>query len=125
VLGRIIALIFGFIAAIGLVTLAVANRHPARLVLDPFTPDNPVLAIDLPFYAYLFAMLITGVVLGGCATWFSQGKWRRTAYGRTQEAIRWKSEAERLHREREAGAQAAVGTSGKQLAIAGGRAARR
>lgn len=116
-LGRIVSLILGFIATVFLVTLAIANRHPAKLVLDPFNPENPVLAIDLPFYAYLFAMLIAGVVLGGVATWMGQGKWRRTARGRTQESIRWKAEAERLAREREAAAAA----GGKQLAIAGGR----
>lgn len=120
-IGRIIGLIVGFIAAIFLVTLAVANRHPARLVLDPFNPENPVLALDLPFYAYLFAMLIAGVVLGGFATWVGQSKWRRTARGRTQESIRWKAEAERLAREREAAMTAtSTGSASKQLAIAGG-----
>ena len=65
-------------------------------------------------------MLIAGVVLGGFATWVGQSKWRRTARGRTQESIRWKAEAERLAREREAAAAAA--SPGKQLAIAGGSA---
>ena len=64
-------------------------------------------------------MLIAGVVLGGFATWVSQSKWRRTARGRTQESIRWKAEAERLAREREAAATAA--SPGKQLAMAGNR----
>jgi uncharacterized integral membrane protein len=120
VLGRILGLIIGFVAAVFLVTLAVANRHLVRLVLDPFNPESPVVSIDLPFYAYLFAMLIAGVVLGGFATWVGQSKWRRTARGRTQESIRWKAEAERLAREREAAAAAA--SPGKQLAIAGGSA---
>ncbi len=115
-LGRIIGLIIGFIATVFLVTLAVANRHPAKLVLDPFNPENPVLAVELPFYAYLFAMLIAGVVLGGFATWMGQSKWRRTARGRTQESIRWRAEAERLAREREAAAGA-----GQHLAIASSR----
>ena len=116
-LGRIITLIVGFIAAVFLVTLAVANRHSAKLVLDPFNPENPVVSLELPFYAYLFAMLIAGVVLGGVATWMGQSKWRRTARGRTQESIRWKAEAERLARQHEAAAAA----GGKQLAIARSR----
>jgi uncharacterized integral membrane protein len=114
VLGRIIGLIVGFIATILIVTIAVANRHAAKLVLDPFNPENPVLSIELPFYAYLLAMLIAGVVLGGFATWVGQSKWRRTARGRTQDSIRWKAEAERLAREHEANV-----TASKQLAIAG------
>jgi uncharacterized integral membrane protein len=124
VLGRIIGLIIGFIAAIFLVTLAVANRHAVKLVLDPFNQENPVLSAELPFYAYLFAMLIGGVILGGFATWMGQSKWRRTARGRTQDSIRWKAEAERLARERELAANSSAGPS-RQLAIAGGSAARR
>lgn len=99
-------MLIGFVAAVFLVTLAVANRHAVRLVLDPFDPRNPVLALQLPFYAFLFAMLILGVVLGGIATWTSQARWRRMARERGQEALRWRVEAERLGRERDAAAQA-------------------
>lgn len=122
-IGRIVGLLFGFVAAVFLVTLAVANRHAVRLVLDPFDPLDPVLAIDLPFYAYLFAMLIAGVVLGGIATWMSQSRWRRLARTRGQDAARWRAEAERLTRERDAGqrlrAVSTPSTEVKQLALAG------
>jgi uncharacterized integral membrane protein len=114
VVQRVATLIVGFIAAVLLVTLAVSNRHGVRLVLDPFNPQAPVISAELPFYAYLLGMLILGVVLGGVATWLSQSKWRRTARSRTQEAVRWKAEAERLGRERDT----EVGTR-RQLAIAG------
>lgn len=100
-IGRIVGLLLGFIAAVFLVTLAVANRHTVRLVLDPFNPLDPILAAELPFYAYLFAMLIIGVVLGGTATWISQSRWRRLARARGQDAARWRAEAERLTRERD------------------------
>ncbi len=113
-IGRIAGLIVGFVAAVLLVALAVANRHGARLVLDPFNPQNPVLSIELPFYGYLFGMLIIGVVLGGLATWLSQGRWRRLARQRTVEALRWKAEAERLTRERDAGV-----SERKRLAVVG------
>jgi uncharacterized integral membrane protein len=102
VIGRILGLLFGFIAAVFLVTLAVANRHAVRLVLDPFDPLDPVLALELPFYAYIFAMLIIGVVMGGLATWISQSRWRRLARERGRDAARWRAEAERLTRERDA-----------------------
>ena len=100
-IGRILGLLFGFVAAVFLVTLAVANRHTVQLVLDPFNPLDPILAVELPFYAYLFAMLILGVILGGIATWFSQSRWRRLARARGQDAARWRAEAERLTRERD------------------------
>lgn len=112
---RILASLCALVIAVVLVTLAVANRHEVRLVLDPFNRQAPVIYTELPFYTYLFAMVIVGVVLGSAATWLSQGKWRRLVRSRTQEAMRWKGEAERLARERDAG----VSERKKQLAIAG------
>ncbi len=113
-LKRILLLLTAVPVAIFLVTLAVANRHTVRLVLDPFRPEAPVISTELPFYAYLFAALLIGVLAGGTAVWLSQGHWRHTARARTQEARRWHAEADRLARERDAD----VGRS-KQLAIAG------
>lgn len=112
-IGRIVGLLVGFVSAVFLVTLAVANRHSVRLVLDPFNPLDPVLAAELPFYAYLFAMLIIGVVLGGTATWMSQSRWRRLARARGQDAARWRAEAERLTRERDASLAAQRRSSGQ------------
>jgi hypothetical protein len=114
VIGRVLGLMLGLAAAVILVSLAVANRHSVLMVLDPFNPQAPVIAIDLPLYAYLLAMLLFGVLLGGISTWISQGKWRRMARVRAQEALRWKAETERLSRERDATAAAR-----KQLALAG------
>lgn len=101
-LKRIFWLLTAFPAAALLITLAVANRHSVRLVLDPFRPDAPVLSIVLPFYGFLFGTLLIGVLLGGTATWLSQGRWRRTARQRSGEAKRWQGEADRLMRERDA-----------------------
>lgn len=109
---RIAGLIGSFVAVVVLLTLAVINRHGVTMVLDPFTPENPALALSLPFWAYLIAMLIMGILAGGFATWMAQAKWRRLARTRTQEAMRWRGEAERLARERDA----SVGER-KQLAL--------
>jgi hypothetical protein len=123
VLRRIVWLLVAFPTAAILVTLAVANRHTARLVLDPFRPVAPVLWIDLPFYAYLLIALVIGVALGGTATWMTQARWRRTARRRAQEALRWQAEADRLARERDqtlAAQRRDHGVStGKALAVAG------
>lgn len=100
-IGRLIGLLVMLTTALVLVTLAVINRHEVRLILDPFNPKDPEFFLPLPLYGFLFAMLIVGVVLGGMASWFSQGKWRKTARQRTQDAMRWKAEAERLTRERD------------------------
>jgi hypothetical protein len=104
VLRRALSLLLTFVAAIVLVALAVANRHDVRLVLDPFNPRDPVLAAELPLYGFLLAALILGVVIGGLTAWIGQGKWRRLSRVRAQDAIRWKAEAERLRRERDASA---------------------
>lgn len=88
-------------AALVLVTLAVSNSHRVRFVLDPFRPENPALSLDLPFYIFMFAALIVGVVLGGIATWMAQAHWRRLARRRGADAVRWQAEAERLVRERD------------------------
>ncbi len=111
---RILWTLGALLVAIVLVSLAVANRHEVRLVLDPFNRQAPVIFSELPFYIYLFAILIVGVLLGGAATWISQGKWRRLVRIRTQESMRWKGEAERLMRERDA----QVSERKKQLSIA-------
>ncbi len=124
-LNKLLRWFLGLVGAVVLLYIAIANRHGVRLNLDAFNPENPAIAIDaLPFYAYLLAMLIAGVLLGGCATWLGQGKHRRTAAVRTQEAMRARAEAERLIREREAlvasGQLAGHGmsrTGGRQLAL--------
>jgi uncharacterized membrane protein len=102
VLKRIISILIAFPAAAALVTLAIANRHATTLVLDPFNPTAPLVSVSLPFYLYLFAALILGVILGGLATWFGQTRWRRQARLQTAEARRWQTEADRLARERDA-----------------------
>ncbi len=116
-LRRILWFPIALVSAALLVTLAVANREPVRLVLDPFKPDAPVIFMTLPLYAYLLGALIAGVVMGGAAVWLSQGRWRKTARVRTQDAMRWQAEADRLARERDASVTAhrpLLGNAGKR-----------
>jgi hypothetical protein len=112
---RILALFIAFPLGAILVAIAVSNRQPVALILDPFKPENPALSIELPFYAYLMGALVVGVILGGIAAWMGQSRWRQTARAQGQRAARWQAEADRLAREREASAAA----TGKDLAIAG------
>lgn len=113
---RIFTVLISFPIAILLVTIAVINRHDVRMVLDPFKPKTPSLAIDLPFYFYLFGALLIGVLIGGAAMWFGQGRWRKMARVRAQEVRRWQGEANRLAREREA--EAMRQGDGKNLMLA-------
>jgi len=84
-----------------LVALAIANRHKVPLILDPFQPEQPMLSLELPFFAYLFGALVLGVILGGIAAWMSQGRYRKAARTETREAAKWRHEADRLARERD------------------------
>jgi uncharacterized integral membrane protein len=58
---------------------AVANRQSVTISLDPFNQADPALALSLPLYLLVLALLIAGVLLGGSASWLRQSKWRRHA----------------------------------------------
>jgi hypothetical protein len=64
-------------AFIALVALAVANHQPVTVSFDPFDSSDTDLAVTVPLYLAGFTILIAGVVLGGFATWVTQGKHRR------------------------------------------------
>lgn len=122
-LRRLLVLPIVLVTAAILITVAVSNRHPVRIVLDPIS-EVPVLAFELPFFVYLLGALIVGVMLGGMRTWVGQSHWRKRARIRAQEAMRWQAEADRLQREREDAISAArsVGESGMAGAGSSGRA---
>lgn len=98
---RVLSYVLLIPLAVALVAIGVVNTQVVELVLDPFRPDAPALSISLPFYAYLFAAVVAGILIGSFATWRSQARWRREARRRTAEAQRWHGEADRLTRERD------------------------
>jgi hypothetical protein len=73
---------------------AVANRHPVRLITDPFIDRDRAPSIEAPLFVYFFIALFAGVFLGGAAVWTGQKRWRETARMRSNEAALWKREAE-------------------------------
>lgn len=99
-LKRIAAGLLAFPIAILMVTLAVTNRQSVRLALDPFNAD-PLISLELPLYVFLLMATLIGVLLGGAAVWLSQGRYRKSARAGSAEARRWRSEADRLTRERD------------------------
>ena len=117
-LKKIVGLLVAFPAFLLLVTLAVTNKHPVSLRLNPFRPDDSRLTFDVPFFYFLLGSLLAGVLLGGFATWLTQSHWRRSARTRAQDAMRWRNEADRLARERDANVdQNAASGLGKALAV--------
>lgn len=67
------------VVALVLISFAVANRQIVTVSLDPFNQENPALVLSQPLYLFIFALLIGGVVVGGCAAWLRQSKWRTRA----------------------------------------------
>ncbi|HVY57019.1 MAG TPA: lipopolysaccharide assembly protein LapA domain-containing protein [Xanthobacteraceae bacterium] len=59
--------------------LAVVNRGPVTISLDPFSAAAPALSVTLPLYGLVLLVVVAGVVIGGAAAWLRQGKWRRSA----------------------------------------------
>ena len=100
-LRRIVRLFVGLPIVVVAVAIGVANTQWVRLSLDPFRPDDPVLSLELPLYAWLLGALFCGFGVGGLAMWLTQTRWRRSARRGAVEADRWKAEAERLGRERQ------------------------
>jgi hypothetical protein len=84
-----------------LVALAVVNRKPVELILDPFGGNEPGLSLGAPFFLFLLGAFAVGLVVGGIATWFGQGKWRRTARAEARDAREWRRQADRLEKELE------------------------
>ncbi len=99
-------LLFAPLALIGL-AFAIANRHETTVSFDPFAGNDissPQLTV--PLFILLFVAVLFGIVLGGFATWVTQGKNRKAARLAKSEADKWRSEADRLRAQ--VGAQASA-----------------
>jgi uncharacterized integral membrane protein len=117
---KILRLLVAIPSALVLITLALINRQPVTLSLDPFNTPPALALPPLPFYVFLLGGLMLGVALGGIVTWINQGHWRRQARNRKVEARRWQAEADRLTQERDASLTAGkAGGSGRQLVASG------
>jgi uncharacterized integral membrane protein len=70
------------------IIFAVANRHLVTVSFDPFNSVTPTVAVTLPLFVVIIAVAMLGVLAGGMASWFRQGKWRRAARQHEAEAQR-------------------------------------
>ncbi len=126
-LKKITWLIVGIPVAVVLIAMSVANRQPVTLRLDPFNAADPALAITLPFFVFLFAAALTGVLVGGFFSWLSQHRFRKLARDEHVRANRKDREAAEQKARADALAQqsiaAADGTEAFPLISKTGRAA--
>lgn len=88
----LVALPFGAVV----VALSVTNRKPVTVALDPFRPEDPAFAVDVPLFALVLGALVLGIVLGGITVWLNQGIHRKAARSGRRETARLEGERDRL-----------------------------
>ncbi|MGJ3264213.1 MAG: LapA family protein [Salinarimonas sp.] len=111
---RIVSLLILVPFALVVALIAMANRVPTRISLDPFTPENPVWSVTGPLWIVLFVTLTVGIVIGGCAAWIVQGKHRKAERAYKRESTRLAREVDRAkERETQTGLPALAGPRGR------------
>ncbi|MGY6568757.1 MAG: LapA family protein [Salinarimonas sp.] len=97
-----------------IILLAIANRNPIAISLDPFSLDDPLMSFTVPLWLALLAALAIGVIVGGVAAWLVQGKHRKLER-------QYKRECDSLRKEVESTREAArAGQDGTALIGTGG-----
>ena len=69
---------FFWTLALAVAAIAVANRKSTLLSFDPFSADQPAIALQLPLFWIILAAALVGIVLGGWSSWLAQAPLRRT-----------------------------------------------
>jgi uncharacterized integral membrane protein len=78
-----------------LIVFALANRQWVDLNFDPFSQTLPFIPpLNLPQFVVIYGALLVGVILGGSATWFTQGRHRREKRALVRETSTLKKELE-------------------------------
>ncbi len=95
-LKRTFWIVIMFPVGVILATLMVINRHNVGFIYNPFAPREFAQKIEMPFFFYLLGALIVGTIIGGMATWFAQGRWRKAARKRSREAHELRKKADDL-----------------------------
>ncbi|UDL93647.1 lipopolysaccharide assembly protein LapA domain-containing protein [Lichenihabitans sp. PAMC28606] len=78
------------------VAFAVANRQGVTVSFDPFATDIPAFALNGPLFVVILIVIGTGIIIGGIATWFGQGRFRREARLAKRESDELRAEVARL-----------------------------
>ncbi len=98
--------------AVVLVALAVANRGPVTISLDPINTGDPVYSIQVPLFLLVLSLVIIGVLIGGFAAWLKQARWRRRARALRAELRRSRDEVSDLKRRAAESAAIVTGAAG-------------
>ena len=82
--------------AVLIVAFAIVNRQAVPVVLDPFGMGAPDPFVQTPLFFVMFACVMLGVVAGGVATWFTQGRHRRALRDARADVEHLRAEADRM-----------------------------
>lgn len=93
---RIVNWLFLAPVAVIAVVLAVANRTPVTLSLDPFARGSSAFSFSVPLFAVVILSMIVGVAIGGFAVWWKQGRYRKRCRTAEGELATARTEADRL-----------------------------
>jgi type VI protein secretion system component VasK len=81
------------------IAFAVANRQVVSVSFDPFSSGDPALVLTAPLFLLVFFLLTCGVVIGGAASWWGQGRYRKVAQRAPAEVREVRAENARLRTE--------------------------
>lgn len=95
--------------AVVLIVLSVANRTPVILSLDPLARAASPLSVSVPLFAVIILSMIVGVVIGGAAVWWKQGRYRKRCRKAESELSAVREDADRLRAELTRNADGAAG----------------
>jgi uncharacterized integral membrane protein len=76
---RLLKLLILVPVAIIAVVFSLANRENVAVVFDPSGLLGDWTQVRMPLYLVVFFSIALGVIIGGCASWFRQGKHRKAA----------------------------------------------
>ena len=93
---KLVNLLFLLPLAVVLIVLSVANRQDIVFSLDPFNSTDPALAVTMPFFVFIFAALLIGIVVGWTASWWGQRKYRQELRSKRSEVERYRRQNENL-----------------------------
>lgn len=100
--------------AVIIIAFAVANRQAVTVSFDPFSATAPAYAATVPLFVLIFVLVILGVIVGGVAAWFRQGKWRRLSRRLEGNVQDLHAEIEAIRRREQAGARPGASSAAGQ-----------